>query len=79
MIYGLPPCPACGRAEALQLAARGDLLAEMELLWAYHGRRLRADVPVAQLLDRVVFSRPPALRLARCAGCGTVRRSPGEV
>ncbi len=75
MIGGWTPCPACGRVEAVEVASRAELLEEMELLWAFHERRLRPGVPTRHLLDRVVFSRPPALGLARCTGCGTVRRS----
>ncbi|HEX9108358.1 MAG TPA: methyltransferase domain-containing protein [Longimicrobiales bacterium] len=72
------PCPACGGRASTQLATREDVLEEVERLWAFHGRRLRPQVPPRQLMDRVVFSQDPALRLATCDGCGTVLREPRE-
>lgn len=76
--YELAPCPACGAEAASELADREALRREMETLWEFHLRRLRVDVPVERLFDRVVFSQQPALRLARCSECGTVYRNPRE-
>ncbi len=70
------PCPACGGVASTELATSEDIRAEVERLWAYHGRRLCPDVPSNRLMDRVVFSQPPPLRLVTCDGCGTVLREP---
>ncbi len=70
------PCPACGGTGSTELASSEDVRAEVERLWAYHGRRLRPDVPPSRLMDRVVFSQRPPLRLVTCDGCGTVLREP---
>lgn len=52
--------------------------AEVELLWAFHGRRLRPETPPRHLADRLAFSQRPPLRLARCGTCGLVWRNPAE-
>lgn len=77
-VYTLTTCPVCGGEAGTQIADRDDILREMELLWQFHGHRLRPEVPPARLLDRVVFSQEPPLRLVRCAGCGTILRHPRE-
>ena len=77
-VYTLAACPVCGEEDGSPIADRDDILREMELLWEFHGRRLRPEVPPASLLDRVAFSQEPPLRLVRCTGCGTILRSPRE-
>jgi SAM-dependent methyltransferase len=68
----------CGHAQATVVSTADDLKAEVELLWAYHGRRLRATVPPPHLVDRVAFSQPTALAVVQCDGCGLVYRNPVE-
>src|SRR5690606_1421288 len=51
-------------------------LAEVEALWAFRLRRLRPAVPIAGLVDRVVFTQPPPHGVLRCCACGTLRREP---
>src|SRR4051812_9568350 len=76
--YELARCAVCGSAETRELAAPPDVRAEVEALWAFHGRRLRADTPPAQLMDRVAFSQHAPLRVVQCAACGLVYRNPVE-
>jgi SAM-dependent methyltransferase len=76
--YELARCAVCGSADARELAAAADVRAEVEALWAFHGRRLRADTPPAQLMDRVAFSQHAPLRMVQCVGCGLVYRNPVE-
>ena len=68
----------CGHADAKVVAEQDDLRAEVEWLWEYHQRRLRADTPPEHLMDRVAFSEYPPLRLVRCRECGLVYRNPVE-
>jgi hypothetical protein len=51
---------------------------EVELLWEFHGRRLRPGTPPEHLADRVAFSHAPPLRVVECRGCGLVYRNPRE-
>lgn len=51
---------------------------EVEMLWAFQTRRLKADTPPARLVDRVAFSQRPPVRLVRCRECGLVYRNPRE-
>jgi SAM-dependent methyltransferase len=51
---------------------------EVELLWVFHQRRLRAGVPIEHLTDRVTFSQYPPLRLSQCRQCTHVYRNPRE-
>jgi 2-polyprenyl-3-methyl-5-hydroxy-6-metoxy-1,4-benzoquinol methylase len=76
--YELARCAVCGGADASELAAADDLRVEVEALWAFHSRRLRADTPPAQLMDRVAFSQHAPLRVVRCDACGLVYRNPVE-
>ena len=76
--YELARCIVCGRAEARELATAAGMRAEVEALWAFHTRRLRAGTPAAHLTDRVAFSQRPPLRLVRCVECGLVYRNPVE-
>src|SRR6516164_8474442 len=78
----LPPdvsrCMVCGGADADVVADHRSVRDEIEALWAYHARRLRADTPPTRLVDRVTFSENPPLRVVRCRGCGLVYRNPAE-
>lgn len=60
------------------VAGADDIRAEVEMLWAFHTRRLRAATPPARLADRVAFSQPPPLHVVRCTRCGLVYRNPRE-
>jgi SAM-dependent methyltransferase len=75
--YTLVPCLVCG-APGEELADADAVRTEVELLWAFHGRRLRPETPPRHLADRLAFSQRPPLRLARCAACGLVWRNPAE-
>lgn len=76
--YELARCAVCGSADARELATAADVRAEVEALWAFHTRRLRADTPPAQLVDRVAFSQHAPLRVVQCVACGLVYRNPVE-
>jgi len=76
--YELTHCAACGASNERELATAESMKAEVESLWAFHTRRLRADIPSEHLMDRVAFSQHPALRVVRCRECGTVYRNPIE-
>jgi SAM-dependent methyltransferase len=76
--YELTRCPVCDSPEAMELADREAIRAEVERLWAFHGARLRAGVPPRFLLDRVAFSQDPPIRLAECRVCTHVYRNPLE-
>jgi SAM-dependent methyltransferase len=76
--YELARCAVCGSAEAREVASAEEVQDEVEALWAFHTRRLRAAVPPAQLMDRVAFSQHAPLRVVRCADCGLVYRNPVE-
>src|SRR6185503_17306590 len=55
-----------------------EVRAEVETLWEFHGRRLRASTPPEHLMDRVAFSEHPPLRVVSCRHCGFVYRNPIE-
>lgn len=76
--YELSPCPVCGAADGDEVADRDAIRAEIERLWAFHQRRLRAGTPPGALTDRVAFSQDPPLRLTACSVCGHVYRNPRE-
>ena len=76
--YELARCPVCNGADSHEVAGADDVREEMEALWAFHTRRLRADTPPERLTDRVAFSQTPPLRLVQCARCETVFRNPRE-
>jgi len=76
--YELTSCPVCASAEARELLSADDAKLEIEHLWEYHQKRLRADVPSDHLVDRVAFSQRAPLRLVRCGDCGLVYRNPVE-
>src|SRR5690606_16924492 len=80
MATSAPPttCPVCPCRDAEQLAGRDALLAEVEALWAFRLRRLRPAVPIAGLVDRLVFTQPPPHAVLRCCACVTRRRWPSE-
>lgn len=71
-------CTVCGHADAALVADADDVRAELEALWAFHGRRLRPGVPVVRLLDRTAFSERPPVAIVRCRECGLVYRNPVE-
>jgi SAM-dependent methyltransferase len=68
----------CGHADADLVADSDEIRAEREMLWEYHGARLRADTPPKRLVDRLAFSEPPPLALVRCRDCGLLYRNPVE-
>ncbi len=77
--YEIAPCPACGSEGAdEEVASREEILAEMEVLWDFHMRRLYAGIPQRFLTDRLVFSQDPPVRVGRCRDCGTLFRNPRE-
>ena len=55
-----------------------EIKREVEDLWTFHDRRLRAGTPVARLRDRVAFSQDPPWRLVACRECGLLYRNPAE-
>ena len=76
--YELARCPVCNGADSQELAGAEDVRDEMEALWAFHTRRLRAETPPDRLTDRVAFSQAPPLRVVQCTRCETVFRNPRE-
>ena len=76
--YELARCPVCNSADSREIAGADDVREEVEALWGFHTRRLRADTPVERLTDRVAFSQAPPLRLVQCVRCETVFRNPRE-
>jgi len=76
--YELTRCPVCDSLENIEVADAEAIRSEVELLWAFHERRLRASVPPAYLTDRVAFSQYPPLRLSQCQRCSHVYRNPWE-
>ncbi len=76
--YEFTSCPICGAAAATVIADADDMRVEVERLWAFQGRRLRVDTPVPRLMDRIVFSQRPPLRLVTCDACAHVYRNPWE-
>lgn len=76
--YELSFCPVCHARDDEEVASREAIVREMEDLWTFHIRRLRSDTPQRFLLDRLVFSQDPPLRLGRCRQCGTLFRNPRE-
>jgi SAM-dependent methyltransferase len=71
-------CIVCGHAESDVVADEEDIRREVEALWAFHQKRLRADTPVTRLRDRVAFSQDPPWRLVACRECGLLYRNPAE-
>jgi hypothetical protein len=76
--YELARCLVCGNAANRELADSESIRAEVEALWAFHTRRLRAETPPEHLTDRLAFSQHPPLRLVQCDECGLVYRNPTE-
>src|SRR5687768_6138434 len=76
--YELARCPVCNGADSHEVAGADDVRDEMEALWAFHTRRLRAETPPERLTDRVAFSQTPPLRLVQCTRCETIFRNPRE-
>src|SRR6478672_3536735 len=71
-------CIVCGHSQSVVVAEGDDIRAEVELLWAFHQRRLKPGTPVNRLRDRVAFSQDPPLRLVACSDCGLLYRNPAE-
>jgi SAM-dependent methyltransferase len=71
-------CIVCGHAESSVVADAGDMQKEVEALWEFHQRRLKAATPVSRLRDRVAFSQDPPWRLVACDECGLLYRNPVE-
>ena len=78
MRYEIAGCPACLEQRHAVLAGEDQLKRELESLWQFHLRRLKAGAPIAQLFDRTIFSQRPPLQLVNCVQCGTVFRNPRE-
>jgi SAM-dependent methyltransferase len=76
--YELTRCLVCAESDARELASAEEMHAEVETLWAFHSRRLRADIPPDHLMDRVAFSQRSPLRVVQCRHCGLVYRNPIE-
>jgi SAM-dependent methyltransferase len=76
--YELTSCPACGSSESSELANADQMRAEVELLWEFHDKRLKAGVPPGRLTDRLAFSQAPPIRLAECRLCFHIYRNPWE-
>lgn len=76
--YELSHCIVCGHADADLVADEEDIRREVEALWAFHEKRLRAGTPVERLRDRVAFSQDPPWRLVACRECGLLYRNPAE-
>lgn len=71
-------CIVCGHSASELVADEDDIKREVEALWAFHEKRLRAGTPPTRLRDRVAFSQDPPLRLVACRECGTLYRNPVE-
>jgi len=76
--YELTACIACGSKDAIEVADSEAMRREVELLWEFHGHRLRPTTPPERLMDRVAFSEHPPFRIVECARCGLVYRNPIE-
>ena len=76
--YELVDCPICASRASNVLADADAVRDEVERLWAFHDHRLRSGVPTQRLIDRVVFSQHPPLRVEQCGHCGHVYRNPRE-
>lgn len=76
--YELTRCPVCDAAENAEIADTNAMRGEVEMLWGFHQRRLRADTPPEYLTDRLAFSQYPPIRLAQCRVCSHIYRNPWE-
>ena len=76
--YELARCLVCGSADGHEIVDSDGMRAELESLWAFHTRRLRAQTPPPHLTARVAFSQHAPLRLVECDVCGLVYRNPVE-
>lgn len=76
--YELTRCPVCDALDQVEIADQEAMRSEVEMLWAFHERRLRKGVPPEYLTDRVAFSHHPPIRLARCRLCSHIYRNPWE-
>lgn len=72
-------CPVCRRPHpAAVVADREDVQREVDALWTFHLRRVRPATPPSRLLDRLIFTLPPALQIVRCGECAVLYRDPVE-
>jgi SAM-dependent methyltransferase len=71
-------CPVCNHGRVRLIAGPEEVRREVEVLWEFHGRRLRPDTPPEHLTDRVAFSQRPPVSVVRCTDCGVVYRHPRE-
>jgi SAM-dependent methyltransferase len=71
-------CIVCRHAQSRVVAEPDAIQREVELLWAFHQRRLQPGTPLERLRDRVAFSQHPPFRLVACTDCGLVYRNPTE-
>jgi 2-polyprenyl-3-methyl-5-hydroxy-6-metoxy-1,4-benzoquinol methylase len=78
MRFEIGVCPVCKTAQFRALADANAIRSQMEDLWQFHTRRLKAGAPVHQLFDRAIFSQAPPLHIVECTSCGTVVRNPRE-
>lgn len=76
--YDVGGCPICGTLQSVEIANRDAMLREIELNWEFHESRMRQPVPPDHLIDRLVFSQAPPLRLAACVECSHIYRNPRE-
>jgi SAM-dependent methyltransferase len=76
--YELARCLVCGSTDGREVVDSDGVRGEVEALWAFHTRRLRAQTPPSHLTDRVAFSQHAPLRLVECSVCGLVYRNPVE-
>lgn len=76
--YEVARCAVCGGADTAELAGWDDVRAESELLWQFHMRRLKPEIPATRLVDRLAFSQHLPWRIVRCRACGLVYRNPAE-
>lgn len=76
--YEVTACPVCASSDGRTVADREEIRAEVEALWAFHGRRLKPGTPPERLVDRVAFSQRPPLAVVQCRRCTLVYRNPRE-
>ncbi|MEO8201158.1 MAG: methyltransferase domain-containing protein [Gemmatimonadota bacterium] len=76
--YELTRCPVCDTLENREITNQEEMRREVELLWAFHEKRLKPTVPVERLADRLAFSQHPPIRLSQCARCSHLYRNPWE-
>lgn len=78
IVYELTHCPVCDSLDGDEIADQDAMRSEVELLWAFHEKRLKVGVPPEYLTDRLAFSQHPPIRLSRCRQCDHIYRNPWE-